>query len=86
MQNLSLSVSAPGLKKSPKVDPLLEALEVFLNEAWEEPVDQYGKRSSSPTLLNVSFDLKLQSQKEPKDVANLSFSGSWTPSRSTQPY
>jgi len=85
MQNLSLSVNAPGLKKSPKVDPLLEAVEAFLSEAYSGEGSP-GAKYSSPTQLSVSFNLELQSPTEPKVVATISFKGNWMPSKTTSQY
>lgn len=80
MQISSLSVNALGQMKSPRVDPLLEALEEFLRGAYEEPAST-GSKYSSPTPLSVSLSLKLQSPKEQQVVVSLSLEGSWTPSR-----
>lgn len=83
MQVLSLSVSAPGLKRSHRVDLLLEALEEFLKRALEEPESNVAP-SSSPIVLNVSLSLKAQYQVDRSDAVSLSFEGNWTRSVPTQ--
>lgn len=81
MQISLLSGNVQGQMKLNGVDRLLEALEEFLNTAYERPAS-IGGRYSSPTPLSVSLSLELRSQKEPSSVAGLSLTGNWTPSTS----
>jgi len=83
MQNSWLSVNVQGQTKLPKVDRLLEALEEYLSEVYNE-LDLADQTRLSPTQLNVSCDLKLQFLVEQSSVVNLSYGRSWIPSSSTQ--